>query len=149
MDALTSDQEISREQGTGWGLTSDERAGQAHFPKDRRDPVELLDARRRELQEQLAALAGDDNESAHPRFSNHLAEDAQDQQQFQGEVARRHILLSELRQVEHALTRAASGQYGICEDCGREIPPRRLQIIPAATLCVACQGRRETHRTGH
>jgi DnaK suppressor protein len=149
MDALTSNREVPGEQGTGWGPNSDERAGQAPLATDASDPVALLDARRQELQEQLAALAGDDNEAAHPRFSNHLAEDAQDQQQFQGEVARRHILLSELRQVEHALTRAASGQYGVCEDCGREIPPRRLQIIPAATLCVACQARRETQRTGH
>jgi DnaK suppressor protein len=149
MDALTSDQEISSEQGTGWDLTSDKRAGQAPSPTGPSDPVALLDARRQELHEQLATLAGDDHEAAHPRFSNHLAEDAQDQQQFQGEVARRHILLSELRQVEHALMRATSGQYGICEDCGREIPPRRLHVIPAATLCVSCQGRRETHRTGH
>ena len=29
--------------------------------------------------------------------------------------------------------------YGICEDCGNPIPEKRLQAIPHATRCVACQ----------
>jgi DnaK suppressor protein len=113
------------------------------------EAIALLAARRDELREQLATLAEEDSETAHPRFSNHLAEDAQDQQEFQGAVARRYLMLNELRQVEYALTRASSGQYGVCEDCGRKIPPRRLQIIPAATLCVACQGQREARQIAH
>jgi DnaK suppressor protein len=48
------------------------------------------------------------------------------------------------RAVMLARDRVRDGTYGICGDCGRPIPPRRLQVLPTATLCVQCQERRET-----
>lgn len=33
--------------------------------------------------------------------------------------------------------------YGICEDCDAPIPEKRLQAIPHATKCVACQAEAE------
>ncbi len=59
------------------------------------------------------------------------------------------MLINDLRQVEHALERSERGQYGICEDCGHDIPPRRLVVIPDATLCVSCQAQREARRSAH
>ncbi len=53
-----------------------------------------------------------------------------------------------LAQVESARERLAAGTYGICMDCGRPIPPERLEVLPYATLCVACQSRREKTRPG-
>ena len=38
-----------------------------------------------------------------------------------------------------ALRRIRDGTYGICADCGKEIPPARLQVKPEATRCVVCQ----------
>ncbi len=46
--------------------------------------------------------------------------------------------VAELRQVNHALERLDSGEYGVCEDCDEPIPERRLQAVPYATLCVSC-----------
>ena len=48
-----------------------------------------------------------------------------------------------LRQVEDALAQCEAETYGICEICGREIPPERLEILPYAARCVPCQERRE------
>jgi RNA polymerase-binding transcription factor DksA len=48
------------------------------------------------------------------------------------------------RAVMLARDRVREGTYGICADCGRPIPPRRLQVLPTATLCVQCQERCET-----
>ncbi len=48
-------------------------------------------------------------------------------------------LESRLVVIDLALTRLEDGSYGICADCNQEIPPRRLQALPFATLCVACQ----------
>ena len=46
-------------------------------------------------------------------------------------------LLSENReQVERALDRLAQGKYGVCEECGEEIPAERLKFRPEATRCV-------------
>jgi DnaK suppressor protein len=48
----------------------------------------------------------------------------------------------ELGHIENALERIETGQYGICEACEKKIPSVRLEALPYATLCLACQ--RET-----
>jgi DnaK suppressor protein len=50
-----------------------------------------------------------------------------------------HLLDQNRQQVERALERVREGAYGICESCGRRIPPARLEFQPAATRCVECQ----------
>lgn len=44
-----------------------------------------------------------------------------------------------LAQVNAALERLDSGNYGICARCGKAIDPRRLERLPYATLCVEDQ----------
>ena len=51
--------------------------------------------------------------------------------------------LGELRALEAALERVAEGTYGVCRDCGEDIPPARLQAEPAAARCVPCPQRHE------
>lgn len=41
--------------------------------------------------------------------------------------------------VETALKLLEIDEYGICQDCGAEINPKRLEAIPWTTLCVYCQ----------
>lgn len=55
-----------------------------------------------------------------------------------------------LRQIEEALRRLDRDpdQYGLCEDCDDEIPPRRLEVMPWTTLCVDCQSAREKPKAG-
>ena len=48
-------------------------------------------------------------------------------------------LYLQLRQVEDALKRLELGEYGRCLGCGAAIPLKRLQAIPWARFCVACQ----------
>lgn len=50
---------------------------------------------------------------------------------------------TELAQIDVALERMATGDYGACDDCGRNIPLARLQALPYATLCIECQRSRE------
>jgi RNA polymerase-binding transcription factor len=45
----------------------------------------------------------------------------------------------QLFQVESALTRLDQGEYGICMNCGEEIPIERLKAIPFAIYCIDCQ----------
>jgi RNA polymerase-binding protein DksA len=44
-----------------------------------------------------------------------------------------------LEGVEAAIRSIEKGKYGICERCGKEIGPERLEVRPDATLCVQCQ----------
>jgi RNA polymerase-binding protein DksA len=48
-------------------------------------------------------------------------------------------LEARLASVEDALRAMERGTYGICERCGKPIPPERLEVKPEATLCVTCQ----------
>jgi DnaK suppressor protein len=53
-------------------------------------------------------------------------------------------LLDENRQqAERASSRRATGEYGVCEDCGQQISAERLSFLPEATRCVTCQARQE------
>jgi DnaK suppressor protein len=46
-----------------------------------------------------------------------------------------------LHLIDLALERLASGEFGKCADCGKPISERRLDVIPWASRCVACQER--------
>ncbi len=51
-----------------------------------------------------------------------------------------------IRDLEFALARIKSGDYGRCEICAEPISRKRLNAIPWATRCVVCQSREEaTH----
>lgn len=47
-----------------------------------------------------------------------------------------------LREINTALDRLTTGDYGICVDCGEPINYRRLLAIPWAARCLQCQERR-------
>ena len=51
----------------------------------------------------------------------------------------------ELEEIQRALRRIESGEYGTCVDCGKPIPLERLMRSPASIRCVACQ---ESHEHG-
>ncbi len=50
---------------------------------------------------------------------------------------------STLLKIDEALRKLAEDTYGICEECGEEIAPERLKILPFAIYCRDCQERKE------
>ena len=44
-----------------------------------------------------------------------------------------------LRQVQAALARLRTGNYGSCTRCDLAIPEKRLEAVPWAIFCVRCQ----------
>lgn len=46
---------------------------------------------------------------------------------------------AEIEAIDQALVRIDSGQYGRCEVCGKDIPQSRLEALPAASRCLACE----------
>jgi phage/conjugal plasmid C-4 type zinc finger TraR family protein len=56
-------------------------------------------------------------------------------------MARRH--LDEVGAIDAALAHLRGHSFGVCADCGSEIPYARLQAFPTATRCTACQSQRE------
>lgn len=49
----------------------------------------------------------------------------------------------QLERVEEAFLKFADGCYGICEECSKSIPLKRLEIVPYAKLCVECKNKME------
>ncbi|MEK9855548.1 MAG: TraR/DksA C4-type zinc finger protein [Rhodobiaceae bacterium] len=66
--------------------------------------------------------------------------DAMQQQSM--DVAREERRRQRLAVLAAALRRLDGGEYGYCLACGEDILPQRLEIDPAVTLCVSCQGGR-------
>jgi RNA polymerase-binding transcription factor DksA len=81
-------------------------------------------------------------EAASPEGTN-LIEQAQSAAAAQHEELVWLRLADRSRAVAEARARVREGAYGICRACGGRIPRRRLEAMPTATLCVACQERAE------
>ena len=84
------------------------------------------------------------------RASETLAQDADDAPQRGPE---REVALAltareqrEVDAIDAALARLHDGRYGVCADCGVDIPYARLQAEPWALRCVVCESRHETRR---
>jgi DnaK suppressor protein len=45
----------------------------------------------------------------------------------------------QLQEIDQALNRLETSTYGKCLNCGENIQPARLEIIPTAALCIKCQ----------
>ena len=44
-----------------------------------------------------------------------------------------------LAAIDKALAKIENGTYGICERCGKQIDPARLEALPYAELCIECK----------
>jgi len=50
-------------------------------------------------------------------------------------------LKSQLVSVDKAMVKVENGSYGLCDTCGKAIPPARLEARPSSVLCVDCKKR--------
>lgn len=106
---------------------------------------EGLQNRRRELEEIQQAIQRQLDESetesvqALSAYDNHPADLATDTFYREVEVGLSMDFSHKLDQLRQAQDRVAKGGYGVCEQCGRPIDPKRLAVIPEALLCVQCQ----------
>ena len=50
---------------------------------------------------------------------------------------------ADITRIDRALKAMADGNYGLCAECGCDIPFARLQIEPQTEHCVTCKGRWE------
>ncbi len=62
---------------------------------------------------------------------------AESDQHFSFRIREREQKL--LKKIDEALDRLAANTYGTCEQCGAEIPYKRLKARPVTTLCIDCK----------
>jgi DnaK suppressor protein len=64
---------------------------------------------------------------------------AQALEQIGRDTSLKEVERRELAAIERALAKMATGNFGVCEECAEEIPPKRLMVLPEARLCAQCQ----------
>lgn len=76
-------------------------------------------------------------------YSQHSADEGTDDfvKNINLEVTNKEFGL--LRQIDRALEKIEEGTYGICDITGDEIPVKRLEAVPYATMTVKAQERFE------
>jgi DnaK suppressor protein len=105
---------------------------------DTRHFRDLLLQRQADLEE-LAESANEDSrpvELDQTRVGRLSRMDAMQGQAMSLEAKRRRE--KELGRIIQALKRLELGEYGECQNCGKEIAEGRLEVDPAATLCINC-----------
>jgi len=48
-----------------------------------------------------------------------------------------------MRKISSTLEKFDEGDFGVCEECGREISEERLKVRPMAALCIKCKKKQE------
>ena len=107
-----------------------------------------LDLRKHQLDRQLALHQEGRTRAEHAREVLERDYDDAPQRAMDREVdmALSDIDLQVLGLISQALKRLDDDDFGICEDCGREIPFDRLKVEPYALRCVACETRHEAQQ---
>ena len=100
-----------------------------------------LGAFRRELLQRLNTLERPPLEKLdlHQERGFDPAEEAQARMSLDVTAQALDIEWHKQRAIQAALGKLQSGEYGLCESCGQEIPKKRLKALPWATLCTGCQ----------
>ena len=102
----------------------------------------FLESERARLQDVIAQVDAEGWENM--CYGNHMADDASEAFEQAKDLALRQNAEQLLAKVKDALDRFDKGAYGVCERCGAEIDPARIEALPYVTLCLRCQQRLES-----
>lgn len=116
------------------------------FPAKVLAPVKnFLSRQERRLRKRRADLDKQDPFEDVRRVSDNAATDSDAAEQVgheRAEALKREVE-RKLIQTRKALTRIRIGKYGICEKCSKMIDTDRLMVMPEATVCIACEKKKE------
>ncbi len=109
-----------------------------------------LQAQRTALLNQLASLRGGPVGRAEASAAHYGEREPDSRAQMESERGLEFTLdareSAELDAIDAALQRIEAGVYGVCTDCGTEIPDARLHAAPETARCIVCQDRLEHAR---
>jgi DnaK suppressor protein len=106
-----------------------------------------LEADRADLEQQIVAFtAANEDQGDDYGVKNHSADDGQEVFLRERNLVLQNTSQERIDEINGALARMDAGTYGICENCGKPIPPERLEALPFATRDVDCQALLEQER---
>jgi RNA polymerase-binding transcription factor DksA len=92
---------------------------------------------------QLAGLGADARDAELADYDQHPADRGTETHDQELDETTLMMLDEEASQVELALRRLETGEYGKCIECGKDIEPARLEAVPEAVRCFDDQARYE------
>lgn len=98
----------------------------------------LLAERRSALTAELERLTAPPSDPASVSFGKRVGDGTTEAVERLATTATARSIAASIAEIDHALQRLDAGDYGSCENCGRDIPEARLEVRPAATKCVEC-----------
>jgi DnaK suppressor protein len=117
------------------------------------DDIKKLEARlnsqRLDLLRMIREHRHQGGDGGEPGLSNHFSEvreQAEASLLADTDIRQLRIELDELRGIDGALARAASGSYGVCTRCSTHIAAQRMRALPTAEMCLDCQKMLEQQR---
>jgi RNA polymerase-binding transcription factor DksA len=99
--------------------------------------IERLRERRGVLGKRLRQVQGDRRRESAP-LSADFAEQAVERENDDVLDALDERERDELALIDRALARVDAGCFGICDACGSDIDPRRLETLPETSHCIHC-----------
>jgi DnaK suppressor protein len=105
----------------------------------------FLQARRRQLVEELAELTKPPEAGSNLSFGKRIGEGTTEAVERISSTAAARSIAAALDEVDRALEKLDERTYCMCDDCGRAISSERLEAMPSATLCLTCSARRSAH----
>ena len=111
-----------------------------------------LEEELKRLQDELAQMETDaqspENQHEGSPFGKR-EEEAEESVNLEKRLAMEKRLGGAASEVELAIQKLEKGTYGLCNICGKPIPPARLEALPQAILCLDCKAKTtKTGRTG-
>jgi DnaK suppressor protein len=105
------------------------------------DTARLLQDKRAALEAGLERMAAPPQDAAGISFGKRVGDGTSMAVDRLVDVATYDRLYEVLSDVRRAQVKLDEGTYGICDRCGREIAPERIEALPWAVLCVTCAAR--------
>jgi len=102
---------------------------------------EMLRSRRAELVAELERLTEPPEEGAAVAFGKRVGDGTTEAVERLATTAMARSLSASIMDIDRALLKLGEGSYGLCDECGDEIPATRLEALPATTRCVSCASR--------
>ena len=97
------------------------------------------------LEKELASFATEDkdlkdNWDVKPinNEDSDMEEKATEAEEYDNLISLEHSLELKLKDVNSALEKISTENYGLCEKCGKEVEEERLLACPEAKLCIKC-----------
>ncbi|MBV8257883.1 MAG: TraR/DksA C4-type zinc finger protein [Actinobacteria bacterium] len=115
-----------------------------HFRTALLEERERVEAALENLRDEHPGSLDEEVEEIAATSDNHLAETATATMNREIDYGLEENSRQVLSEIDAALQRIEDGTYGICTNCGREIPVERLEAYPWASLCIDCK--RESER---